>query len=518
MAKLMRIRLAAGGLLLTAVFGLVWAATVFDHILAAAALWPVNALVLAFVLRTCPEAGAARAAVAAAVAAMGAGYLAAGTPAGVAAGLALAHGLEILLAVRLLGPRRAAVSHFEDLRRLATGAVVAAPLVSTLAVVPVLAIAGADGAPLARQAAAWFGAHAFGMAVVAPFALYATARGAWPMWRALGVPFAVALLFVLLSLRTPAPVGLLAFPLVMLAVVHDRVRGAALAIGLVTTAMLTLASLQLGLVHYLARIGVNPVAWIQVFFACLVATAYPLAVALKRLDAHAAEADARRSAAEADARDKIRLIGEVGEELRSPLSGVVTLAEMLRSGRLGALNARQRELLGRIADAGAEIETLSRDMMTAQPGPASRQADPADAAETAVRATSFVARRRGVTLGVQLTRGLEAAIDARRLQRMIEETLASAVAHARAGGRVELAVEPVAGGVRVRIEDDGEAGLEARMAAHQLARLDRAPIDGRAFDRGWLRAHGGDLVVAAGDLGGLRVDLLLPVREVEVAA
>lgn len=521
MGKVADFRPVIGAALLATVFALVWAATAFDEVLAAGAIWPANALVLAFVLRACRGALTTRLMIAAAVATMAVAYLAAGTRPWLALTLPLAHALEILLAVHLLGPRRAAYSTFGDLRRLVTGAVLVAPLASALAGLPLLLLAGAvEGAP-ARAAAGWFGAHAFGMAVVAPFALYAAARGAWPIWRAVLVPFVVALLFVMLSLGTPAPVGLLAFPLVMLAVLHDRVRGAALVIGLVAAAMLTLASFELGLVHYLALLGVNPTAWIQVFFGCLVATAYPLAVALKRLDAHAAEAEARRSQAEADSLAKTRLLGEVGEELRSPLSGVVTLAELLRSGRLGELNPRQRELLGRIADAGAEIETLSQDMMQGTmttPVRRGRRCDPAAAAGDAVRALAFAARRRLVVVETALAPGLGVALDRPRLTRVIEEALAAAIAAAPRGGRVRIGVEGLTDGVRVRVEDDDAGGVAARLTAHQLAKLERAPLHGRAVDRNWLRQHGGDLTVAVGELGGLRVDLLLPAAGQRAAA
>lgn len=521
MVKVADFRLAIGAALLATVFGLVWAAATFDTVLAASAIWPANALVLAFILRACPRPPVARTVVAAAALVMAAASVAAGTSVWLALALSAAHAAEILLARRLLGPRRDALRGFHDLGRLFAGGVIAAPLASTVLVLPVLALSGDGETSLVRAAAGWFGAHAFGMAVVAPFALFAASRGAWPMWRAVMVPFVVALLFVLMSLRTPAPVGLLAFPMVMLAVVHDRVRGAALVIGLVAAAMLTLASLELGLVHYLARLGVDPTAWIQVFFGCLVATAYPLAVALQRLDAHAADAEARRNAAEADSQAKTRLIGEVGEELRSPLSGVVTLAELLRSGRLGELNPRQRELLGRIADAGAEIETLSHDMMQGTmrtPGRRGRRCDPSEAAGDAVRALAFAARRRLVVVETALVPGLWVAFDRPRLTRVIEEALAAAIAAAPEGGRVRIDVEGLAEGVRVRIEDDDAASVAARLTAHQLAKLERAPLHGRAVDRNWLRQHGGDLTVTVGGLGGLRVDLLLPAAGQRAAA
>ena len=292
MGKVADFRPVIGAALLATVFALVWAATAFEEVLAAGAIWPANALVLAFVLRACPGALTTRLTVAAAAATMAVAYLAAGTRPWLALALPLAHALEILLAVHLLGPRRAAYSTFSDLRRLVVGAVLAAPLASALASLPLLMLAGAvEGSP-ARAAAGWFGAHAFGMAVVAPFALYAAARGAW------------------------------------------------------------------------ARRGSGPP----------------------------------------------------------------------------------------------------------------------------------------------------------RLTRVLEEALAAAIAAAPRGGRVRIGVEGLTDGVRVRVEDDDAGGVAARLTAHQLAKLERAPLHGRAVDRNWLRQHGGDLTVAVGALGGLRVDLLLPAAGQRAAA
>ncbi|MFN3352121.1 MAG: MASE1 domain-containing protein [Brevundimonas sp.] len=512
MSRAQFVRVGGVAALGLAIFLICWGAIHFFRGAAAvAAVWPANALVLAFILRACPTRVCERVAVGVACVAMVAANLAAGRPLGLSLAFPAANVLEILIAVHFLRGVSMPLAELKDLRGFFLGAVLAGPLASATLATAVMAL-GLDlsGAALLAEAGAWFLADAMGMAIVAPFALSISTRRAWSAWRGMLGPAAVGLIFFALSFQSQAPALLLAFPLVTLAVLYDRDRGGALAIGLVALGLIGSALMGEGSLPRLARYGVDPVVWAQIFLGCLVATAYPLAVMLKRLDAYAAAADRGRAAAEADSRAKRALIGQVGEDLRSPLSGVVTLAEMLRSGRLGDLNPRQRELLGRIAESGAEIEALSREMMNGgERGPA-RPHEVGGLVVEALRATAFQARQRRLEIDHDLEPGLFTGLDGPRVGRMIEEMIGAAIGASRKGGRVRLTLGTVDGRPRLRIEDDGAETLAARLTAEETAKLDPVPVSGRAFDRAWLRKHGGDLRSGPSTLGGLATELVLP--------
>lgn len=504
-----------------ATFLICWGAIQFFRGAAAvAAVWPANALVLAFILRACPSRHCERMAIGVAFCAMVAANVTVGRPLGLALAFPMANVLEIVIAVHCLRGVGRPLTALKDVRAFFLGVVLAAPLASAIVATAVMAL-GLDlsGSALLSEAGGWFLADAMGMAIVTPFALSISSQSAWSVWRGMAAPAAVGLIFFALCFQTQAPALLLAFPLVTLAVLHDRDRGAAMAIGLIALGLMGASLLGYGTLPRLARYGVDPVIWAQIFLGCLVATAYPLAMMLKRLDAQNAEAEARRVEAEADAQDKVRLMGVVGEELRSPLSGVVTLAEMLRSGRLGDLNPRQRELLSRIAESGAEIETLSREMIAgvARGGP-QQPHDVGRVLAEALAATAFAARQRGLVIEHDIDPGHLTSLDRPRVARVVEEALVAAISAATNGGRVRVAILGDRAVVRIIVEDDGAEDCIRRLTAEQTSKLDTSPTSGRAFDRAWLRKHGGDLRTGMSKLGGLKTEIRLPAAAVERAA
>jgi signal transduction histidine kinase len=429
---------------------------------------------------------------------------------------ALANGVGIAVAAWFMRRIAMPLCGLRDLGQFLLGGVLASPLATVLIAGLAMALAaGLTGAELLRHAGAWLLADALGMAIVAPFALSlgSVKRGGWA--KALAVPAGIGLICLALCLQQQAPVVFLAFPLVVWAVLNDRDRGGALGVGAVAIAVIGAALLGHGPIARLPHIGVDPGIALPVFFGALVLTAYPLAALLKELDALTAALDHRRAQAETDSAAKSQLIGRVGEELRSPLTGVVTVAEMLRSGRLGDLNVRQRDLLARIAESGAEIEQLSREMVAlgAGSGDLPMRASPvAEVVAEAVQAVRFRARRARVMLDVSAGDPTwRAAIDPDRLKRLVTEALTGALDAASADDAVRIIVNlDGEGRVRLVIEDAAVLGLVARRARFiQATRA--APADtGVAFDRIELRRIGGDLRFGIGALGGGQTVILLP--------
>jgi signal transduction histidine kinase len=510
-------RVALLAVLGVGVFALSYAATLFFRgTPGVTAFWPVNALVLAFILRARLTRLDGRLALAGAVAALTAANFAIGRSWEISTTFALANGVEIAVAAWFMRRIAMPLCGLRDLGQFLLGGVLAGPLASALLAALAMAVAaGLTGVELAGQAGAWLLADALGMAIVAPFALSlgSVKRGGW--LKALAVPAGIGLICLALCWQRQAPIVFLAFPLVAWAVLNDRDRGGALGVGAVAIAVIGAALLGQGPIARLPHIGVDPGIALPVFFGALVLTAYPLAALLKELDVLAVALDRRRARAETDSAAKSELIGRVGEELRSPLTGVVTVAEMLRSGRLGELNARQRDLLARIAESGAEIEQLSREMVALGDGgrDLSVRASPvAEIVVEAAQAVRFRARRARVALEVSSgDPAWRAAIDPDRLRRLVTDALTGALDASAAGDAVRIVVDlDGEGRVRLVIEDAAVLGLVARQARFIQA-IRAAPAEnGVAFDRVELRRIGGDLRFGSGDLGGGQTALLLP--------
>lgn len=479
------------------------------------AFWPANALVLAFILRVCRSPLESRAALATAFAAMVASNLALGRPWEVSLAFPVANVAEIAVAAWFMRRIAMPLCGLHDLRQFLLGGVLAGPLVSTLMAGLFMATRlGLSGEALAAQGGAWLLADMMGMAIVAPFALSlgSVVRGGW--LKALAVPGFIGVVCFALCWQIQLPAVILAFPLVAWAVLNDRDRGGALGVGAVAIAVVGAALLGQGPIARLPHVGVDPGIALPVFFGALVLTAYPLAALLKEMDVLAVELERRRAVAEGDSAAKSELIGRVGEELRSPLTGVVTVAEMLRSGRLGDLNDRQRDLLARIAESGAEIEGLTREMIALADGGglAERVAAVAGVVEAAVASARFRANRGQVALQVLSGEpSWRVGIDADRLKRLAQDALGAAIDAAPAGTTVRVVVGLAGDGqLDLTIEDAGADTLEDRQTRFASARLMSPAADGVAFDRADLRRHGGDMRFGPGALGGGKLTLVLP--------
>ncbi|RZJ04154.1 MAG: hypothetical protein EON89_09025 [Brevundimonas sp.] len=510
------VRLAMLAGLALVVFTLCWGVShYFEGAAGVSAVWPVNAIVLAFKLRLSPTRRDARLALVTAYLAMVAANLVIGRPLDIAVIFPLANVVEIMVAVWFMRRTAMPMCGMKDIGQFLLGAVVAGPLASTLIAGTMMwARVGIQGPELVSQAGAWLLSDLMGMAIIAPFALSlgTPSKVSWP--RALAMPTAIFIFCFLLCWQARVPVMFLAFPIVTLAVINDRDRGGALGVAAVAFAVVAAAMLNQGPIMRVARLGIDPVMLVQIFLGALVLTVHPLAAIMRRLDLAMSELDQRRETAEHDSAAKSELIGRVGEELRSPLTGVVTVAEMLRSGRLGDLNDRQRDLLARIAESGAEIESLSREMVALADGGqlAARSAPIAAVVTDAIAATRFRANRARVTL--QALPGevyWRADIDADRLKRMIQEALGQALDAAPAGTTVRVVAGLEGdGGFTLTIEDAGTRTLADREARFAAARIMTPAADGMAFDRAELRRHGGDLRFGPGALGGGKLTLLLP--------
>jgi signal transduction histidine kinase len=495
------------------------APTWFGHTAAVSTVWPANALVLAYILRYARSKPSMAASLLVAGAAMALANIVTDRPLITTIGFPVANVIEIGLAAWFMRAVFLPMSQTRDLRQFFLGAVVAGPLACALLAAPLIGLAhGVEGEALLRAGASWLVSDMIGMAVVVPFALSLgqVEKGGWT--RALLAPAIIGVLAFLLCFQRSVPILFLAYPMVCAAVMRDRARGAALGIGAITVALLGAAAVDAGPVANLARLGLNPVLAVQVFLGCLVLTVYPMATLVRRLDVHAVEVERRRDAAVADSAAKSRVITQVGEELLSPLAGVVTVAEMLKSGRLGDLNDRQRDLLVRIAESGAEIETLSREMMSlADDGAlAARSAPLADIVEEAVAASRFRAHRLGVSIeALTGDAAWRVAIDGDRLRRLVLGAITAALEAAPARSAVRVVAGLDGDSMLIlTIDDAGAQSLADRHARFEVSRLIGPAADGTAFDRVELRKHGGDLRFGPGALGGGRLTIILPrVRE-----
>lgn len=501
-----------------------------------AAIWPADALVAAYVLRRKLSVWGGLAVTLLAAAAMVPANLSVGRDLFLAVGFPLANVIGITAAVGVMRGASAPMSKTSDYVRFLGGAAFGAPLLSAL-VATGLAVAHDPQTNALQLLLRWAPADGMGYAILLPFAL--TIGPAWTrifasrrrMIASLVCQLAVAAICFHVFFIAPMPFVVLALPFVMMSVFLSREAGAAMSMATVAGFGLVAAALGAdGLTAAAGAVGRDPMLVAQLMVACMVLTVQPVTAVLGRLDAAIAELDSRRDTAEAQSRNKTKLLAHVSHEIRTPLSGVVTLAEMMRQGALGQLTPRQLDMITRIAESGAEIEALSRDLLDAasiQAGKTSLSkeiVEVSQALETAVAAASFRLRDYDATveMGEGVGAGLSVVADPMRLRQMLMNLIINA---AKYGGRPPIvridAVAGAAGTVRFTIDDNGPGIAPDRREdifnAFERSGAETSEIDGAGVGLALVRElaglQGGAVGVEDGVLGGACFWVALPRAE-----
>ena len=217
-------------------------------------------------------------------------------------------------------------------------------------------------------------------------------------------------------------------------------------------------------------------------------------------------------------------VASVSHELRTPLAQLRMFTETLLLGRVRSEQERRRSL--EILDQEARRLThLVDNLLYVARGERNPQPLTLELVELApvVReiAESFapLAQSSGTRVELSLQEGVRARVDRGALRQILLNLLDNAVKYGPAGGTVALAVEPVASGVRIRVDDEGPGVPHAERARvwERFARLGRDLESavagsgiGLAIVRDLVVAHGGSCRIEDAPAGGARFLVELP--------
>ncbi len=530
--RLIRAAQYLGGVLI--IFGLSWASIAFTRTTGTvSAVWPADAVALALALRwgsrSLTDQGLV---VLGATVAEALADVLYGSSLPFSLALASCNGLGIAVSLLLV---RGLDDPFESPRNFARfllGAIVIGPLAGSVPAVFVFkAFAGGTG--LIHVFTRWYMAVALGVAVVAPLML----KLRWPiafgridgrrLAAAAGAQLVFAAVAAVILFQPKYPPIVAVFPFLVLAVLSEKNFGAVLAV-LSTTVLAVIATVYgrgpAVLAHYT---GVQPFQVLQLIIGCMLMTAHPIAAMVAKLDRLAEENNRRRAEAEELNAIKTKLLAHVSHEIRSPLSGVTSMAELMSEGIMGELTPRQRETLVQIARAGSEVQTLARDLLdaaTLQSGKASVNLSGV-AIEEAVEAAVTAARFRGGEFGgsVAVVSGylgdVMVAADPLRLRQILVNLIVNGLKY---GGRPPVvqvcAYVTERGTVRFEVSDNG-SGVDPQLREAMFKSFNRLGAEksdiegaglGLALSRELALLQDGRLGVEDGEIGGARFWLELP--------
>jgi two-component system sensor histidine kinase BaeS len=217
-----------------------------------------------------------------------------------------------------------------------------------------------------------------------------------------------------------------------------------------------------------------------------------------------------------------RLFADLAHELATPTSTVLGIAVALAhperiavqdSPRLLAHLEREALRLSRLIDDVRDLAHLDDPETRLEP----QRVDVSSLARLAVERTEVIAAGR---VAIECRGGpAPAIVDAMRVDQALANLLSNALRYTPAGGRIAVAVEQLAGTVRLTVEDSGTGVPDDVLPrlGQRLLRLDPSRNRktggsglGLSIVAAIVQRHTGTLQFGRADLGGLRVVMTLP--------
>jgi len=429
-------------------------------------------------------------------------FLAGNTPT-LALWFTVANMIEIVAAV-LLARRFAPTLNLATVRGASSFifcSAVVAPIAAGLVAATMLSVV--RGAPFLMSFQTWWFGHALGLAVVTPFILAFEKRQLSAMINPMRVAetlglFALlvavcAVVYFLLSL----PIAFAVIPVLILIAARLRVPGVTAALVVVSVA--AVASLMAGLgPSSLVDTGLAQRAVIvQLTILFGYVPIVLVASLLEERDRLSERARAAQLRAERASAAKSRLLANVAHEIKSPIGGVIGIADLWSSGQLGAVTETQAEMAAMLVKTARQVEALSHDLLDvarAESGAVKVELRPTDVRGILedVRATT-VLRPEARALVVSVVcegDGLIAIADSQRLAQVIDNLATNAVKYASAGGSVMLRARRIYDGVRIEVVDRGP-GLTPEKQAQLFE-----PFNRLGLERSTVEGHGIGLALA----------------------
>jgi two-component system, NarL family, sensor histidine kinase BarA len=244
---------------------------------------------------------------------------------------------------------------------------------------------------------------------------------------------------------------------------------------------------------------------------------------------------AQERIAELEARDarKTQFFANISHDLRTPLSAVVTHAEILRDGILGSLAPKQQESIEGIIRGGRQLLNQVSEILTYARGEAGQLTlvpstfAIADVLKQAMALNEPLAKRKELLSEVQLEDDLPMVTgDREKIAHVIGNLLGNAIAFTPAGGRVWVSASTGEDeGRPVVIVEVGDTGIGIANEHHDMIFREFAQVDssasrrhhgtglGLAIARRLVELHGGRIWVESRIAHGSQFRFTIPPLE-----
>ncbi|HEX5830718.1 MAG TPA: HAMP domain-containing sensor histidine kinase [Gemmatimonadaceae bacterium] len=245
---------------------------------------------------------------------------------------------------------------------------------------------------------------------------------------------------------------------------------------------------------------------------------------------------ALRTIAELEERDalKTRLLSNISHDLRTPLTAIITHAEILRDGILGELTERQLESIGGIIGGGRQLLGMVGEILTYARSAAGQvtlnlsRFELRPVVDQIVALNEALVAKKGLTLMTDVAADVPPLrADREKVAHIVSNLLGNAVAFTPPGGRVwvvaTLGSEDESTSRMVQVEV-GDSGIGIAPEHHdfvfrEFAQVDSSPSRqhhgtglGLTIARRFVQLHGGRMWLESNVGAGSRFYFTLPVR------
>ena len=191
--------------------------------------------------------------------------------------------------------------------------------------------------------------------------------------------------------------------------------------------------------------------------------------------------------AELQSRDalKTQFLANISHDLRTPLTAIITHAEILRDGILGPLSDRQRDSIHSIISGGRQLLDAVGEILTYARGAANQlTVSPSEfhisavIAQVAALNEPLIAKK-GLSFRTEVEPNLPALLaDREQITHVVSNLLGNAIAFTPPGGRVWLVVTSARDGARHNVQVEvGDTGIGIAPEHHDLVFREFAQVD-----------------------------------------
>ncbi len=235
---------------------------------------------------------------------------------------------------------------------------------------------------------------------------------------------------------------------------------------------------------------------------------------------------AAKAEAEEANKAKTRFLAVMSHELRTPLNGILGFAQALDMGFAGPLDARQKDYLKNINDAGQYLLSVLNDILDISKIEADRyelsieEVNLGDILKAAGGMFASLAEQNGVSLKVAVeVEETTLKADSRALRQIVVNLVSNAVKFTPRDGQVSVTGRRTKAGIVISVRDTGE-GIPAgelhqitkpfHQVENVMARRHGGSGLGLSIAKGLIEAHGGTLAIESTVGTGTNVTVTLP--------